>query len=87
MRSQNRTDTVNCILIFFALIVDEVNANNEDIEQQSISFKSEIEDFFERVNKVFGYKVDVYDMNEMFKEAEDEVDEKEDGKDESSFEN
>lgn len=68
------------------LIVDEVNANNEDIEQQSISFKSEIEDFFERVNKVFGYKVDVYDMNEMFKEAEDEVDEKEDGKDESSFE-
>lgn len=60
------------------LIVDEVNANNEDIEQQSISFKSEIEDFFERINKVFGYKVQVYDMNEMFKEAEDEVDEKED---------
>ena len=60
------------------LIVDEVNANNEDIEQQSISFRTEIEDFFDRVNKVFGYKVDVYDMNEMFKEAEDEVDEKED---------
>lgn len=61
------------------LIVDEVNANNEDIEQQSISFRTEIEDFFDRVYKVFGYKVDVYDMNEMFKEAEDEVDEKEDG--------
>ena len=37
------------------LIVDEVNANNEDIEQQSISFKSEIEDFFDRIYKVFGY--------------------------------
>ena len=69
------------------LIVDEVNANNEDIEQQSISFRTEIEDFFDRVNKVFGYKVDVYDMNEMFKEAEDEVDEKEDEEDESNFEN
>lgn len=68
------------------LIVDEVNANNEDIEQQSISFKSEIEDFFERINKVFGYKVKVYDMNEMFKEAEDEVDEKEDdNNDESNY--
>lgn len=68
------------------LIVDEVNANNEDIEQQSISFKSEIEDFFERINKVFGYKVKVYDMNEMFKEAEDKVDEKEDdNNDESDY--
>lgn len=64
------------------LIVDEVNANNEDIEQQSISFRTEIEDFFDRVYKVFGYKVDVYDMNEMFKEAEDEVDEKEEDQDE-----
>ena len=68
------------------LIVDEVNANNEDIEQQSISFKSEIEDFFDRIYKVFGYKVKVYDMNEMFKEAEDEVDEKEDdNNDESNY--
>lgn len=68
------------------LIVDEVNANNEDIEQQSISFKSEIEDFFERIYKVFGYKVEVFDMNEMFKEAEDEVDEKEeDNNDESNY--
>lgn len=65
------------------LIVDEVNANNEDIEQQSVSFKSEIEDFFERVDKVLGYKVHVIDLNEMFKEAEDEVDEKEEQPDES----
>lgn len=64
------------------LIVDEVNANNEDIEQQSISFKSEIEDFFDRIDKVFGYKIEVYDLNEIFKEAEDSVDEKEDGFDE-----
>lgn len=63
------------------LIVDEVNANNEDIEQQSISFKSEIEDGFERVDKILGFKVHVVDMNEMFKEAEDEVDEKEENPD------
>lgn len=66
------------------LIVDEVNANNEDVEQQSYSFKSEIEDFFDRVSKVLGFKVHVIDMNEMFKEAEDETDENmednEDGK-------
>ena len=64
------------------LVVDEINANNEDIEQQSISFKSEIEDGFERVEKVLGFKVHVVDMNEMFKEAEDEVDEEEDPNDE-----
>ena len=64
------------------LIVDEVNANNEDIEQQSTSYKSEIEDFFERVKAAFGYEVKVIDLNEQFKEDEDEVDEKEDGNDE-----
>ena len=59
------------------LIVDEVNANNEDIEQQSYSFKSEIEDGFERVSKVFNFKVDVIDLNDMFKEDEDRIDENE----------
>lgn len=63
------------------LIVDEVNANNEDVEQQSYSFKSEVEDFFDRVNATFGYNVRVVDLNEMFKDAEDETDEKEDGED------
>lgn len=63
------------------LIVDEVNANNEDVEQQSYSFKSEVEDFFDRVNAAFGYNVRVVDLNEMFKDAEDETDEKEDGED------
>lgn len=60
------------------LIVDEVNANNEDVEQQSYSFESEIEDGFDRVEKVLGKKVHVIDMNEEFKEDEDEIDEKED---------
>ena len=63
------------------LIVDEVNANNEDVEQQSYSFKSEVEDFFDRVNATFGYNVRAVDLNEMFKDAEDETDEKEDGED------
>lgn len=60
------------------LIVDEVNANNEDVEQQSYSFESEIEDGFDRVEKVLGKKVHVIDINELFKEDEDEIDEKED---------
>ena len=59
------------------LIVDEVNANNEDIEQQSISFKSELEDAFDRIYSVFGVRIHIIDMNELFKDAEDEVDEKE----------
>ena len=67
------------------LIVDEVNANNEDVNQQSYSFTSEVEDGFDRVGKVLGFKVHVIDVNEMFKEAEDEVDEKEDNPDESNF--
>lgn len=60
------------------LIVDEVNANNEDINQQSYSYKSEIEDGFDRVEKVLGKKVHVIDINKLFKEDEDEIDEKED---------
>ena len=68
------------------LIVDEVNANNEDIEQQSISFESEIEAGFKRVETCFGVKVDVIDMNELFKEDEDEVDEKEDEENGRNFE-
>ena len=68
------------------LVVDEINANNEDIEQQSISYKSELEDSFDRVNSCFGKKIEVIDINEMFKEVQDEVDEKEDYEDESMFE-
>lgn len=63
------------------LIVDEVNANNEDIEQQSSSYKLMLEEFFDRVNKIFNYKVDVIDLNEKFKEVEDSVDEREDEED------
>ena len=58
-------------------------SGNEDIEQQSLSYKSEIEDFFDRIYKVLKYKVKVIDLNEIFKEAEDEVDEKEMNDDES----
>ena len=68
------------------LIVDEVNANNEDINQQSYSFTSEIEDGFERVNKVLNFKVHVIDINELFKEAEDEVDEQDNNEEEETNE-
>lgn len=43
------------------LTVDEVNANNEDVEENDQSFQSEIEEFFDRVYKVLGYKVTVKD--------------------------
>ena len=60
------------------LVVDEINANNEDIEQQSMSFTNEIEDAFERINSLFNKSIEVVDINKMFKEAEDQVDESED---------
>lgn len=60
------------------LTVDEVNANNEDIEQNSSSYKTLLEEFFDRVDKAFKYKVDVIDRNEKFKEIEDSIDEEED---------
>lgn len=67
------------------LIVDEVNANNEDIEQQNQSFQSEIEEGFDRANKVLKYKVDVIDNNII----EDNMEEapKEDAQDDSNDEN
>ena len=69
------------------LIVDEVNANNEDIEQQSYSFTSEIEEGFKRLKKVFGFDCPVIDVNELFKMDEDSIDEKEEEtKDESNDE-
>lgn len=43
------------------LTVDEVNVNNEDVEENDQSFQSEIEEFFDRVYKVLGYKVTVKD--------------------------
>ena len=59
------------------LIVDEVNANNEDIEQQAISYKSEIEDFFERINKAFKVQIVVYDMNEIMAPEQEQEQESE----------
>ena len=57
------------------LIVDEVNANNEDIEQQSYSYTSQLEEDFDRIGKVLGYNISVIDLNDMFKDTQDEVDE------------
>ena len=62
------------------LVVDEINANNEDINQQSYSYESQIEMDFDRVNNLFGTKVKVIDINELFKMDEDSIDEKEDNK-------
>ena len=47
------------------LIVDEVNANNQDIEESDNIFQNQLEDDFKRVNSCFGKKIKVIDMNEM----------------------
>ena len=65
------------------LIVDEVNANNEDIEQSDNQYKNEIDEGFKRVKKVLGYKVSVIDNNEI---QEDEEKDEEDMKDDSNVE-
>lgn len=62
------------------LIVDEVNANNQDVKEMSVSYLNEIEDFFDRVYKVLGYKVSVIDNNEYmesFEGGEEDVKESE----------
>ena len=64
------------------LVVDEINANNEDIEQQSYSYESQLEMDFERVNKIFGTSIKVIDINDLFKMDEEPIDEKEDKGDE-----
>ena len=48
------------------LIVDEVNANNQDIQEQDNAFESQISEDFERVNKIFDKSIKVIDMNEEF---------------------
>ena len=47
------------------LIVDEVNANNNDITQQSESFKRMLQDFFDRIEQAFGYHISIVDNNEI----------------------
>ena len=48
------------------LIVDEVNANNQDIEEQDNAFESQISNDFDRVNKCFSKNIEVIDMNEQY---------------------
>ena len=61
------------------LVVDEINANNQEIEEQGHSFKSEIEEGWDRANKVLGFNVKVIDQSAEFMdnsfEQEDEEDE------------
>ena len=59
------------------LIVDEVNANNQDIQEQSNAFQSEIESGWDRVYKALGYYVQVIDMNELYVPEEQESQEEE----------
>lgn len=66
------------------LIVDEVNANNQDIQEQSNAFQSEIESGWDRAEKALGYYVQVIDMNELYAPEEQESQEEEDQDDEEN---
>ena len=48
------------------LIVDEVNANNQDIQEQDNSYESQLSMDFDRINKIFSKSIKVIDMNEEF---------------------
>lgn len=48
------------------LIVDEVNANNEEIEEQGLAIKTEIEDGWDRANNCFNCNVVLTDLNEEY---------------------
>ena len=54
------------------LVVDEINANNEEIETSEVSYKDEIEEFLDRVYNVLGYEITLIDKS---KELMDELDE------------
>ena len=54
------------------LVVSEIDANNEDINQQSYSFQSEIENGFERVRNCFNVSIPVIDMNDIIEEGDEE---------------
>ena len=67
------------------LIVDEVNANNQDIEESDNIFQNQLEDDFKRVNSCFGKTIKVIDMNEMYTDEdlgynEDEEEDEEDAR-------
>ena len=57
------------------LVVDEINANNEDIETNDKAFKNEIEEGWKRVKDVLGYEVKVIDATPIeneYNEVEEE---------------
>ena len=68
------------------LVVDEINANNEDIATNDYSYKDEIESGWERVYNVLGYKVSVIDNSKEFIDEEEQVDEEEDNNDDRESE-
>lgn len=57
------------------LVVDEINANNEDIESNDQAFMNEIEEGWKRVEKVLGYKVQVIDATPVENNYNDNIEE------------
>jgi len=53
------------------LVVDEINANNQDIKENSDSYAREIKEFLGRINSVLGYKITLVNLSQT-EETEDE---------------
>lgn len=57
------------------LVVDEINANNEDIESNDQAFMNEIEEGWKRVENILGYKVKVIDATPVENDYNDNIEE------------
>ena len=65
------------------LIVDEVQANDQAIQSSNDDFLDMVQEFFDRIEKVFGYKVTIslkHDAQEM--ENDTQMEYNEDGEEE-----
>ena len=63
------------------LVVDEINANNQDIQENSDDYLTMMKEFFDRVEKVLGYKVNVsmeHEQQIMYNKDEEDFEESED---------
>lgn len=56
------------------LVVDEINANNQDIDSNAKAYLSELKDFFGRINEIFGTNFNVRLKNEYEVEEVEEED-------------
>lgn len=53
-------------------VVDEVNANNQNVDLQAKAFETQLEEDFARVNEIFNKSIQVIDLNDIIEEEQEE---------------